>query len=148
MAPLNRHFCNDTVNWPVDAYSFTTSRQFTGQTQCTDHKQPHGWPWWWSWVECGQGSNLSQSEYGWSVHKEQDCARSWCALSVDVLVSVLNVQCSATQAVKCCVASSSPSSLASVSLSFRSHLYNFTFPHCRPDSPCCDTVSVHPTLYP
>ena len=42
--------------------------------------------------------------------------RSWCALSVDVLVSVLD----ATQAVKCGVASSSPSSLASVSLSFRS----------------------------
>ena len=38
--------------------------------------------------------------------------------------------CSATQAVKCVVASSSPSSLASVSLSFRFHSYNFTFPHC------------------
>ena len=54
--------------------------------------------------------------------------------------------CSATQAVKCGVASSSPSSLASVSLSFQSQLYNFTFPLCRPDSPCCDTVPVHPTL--
>ena len=56
--------------------------------------------------------------------------------------------CSATQTVKCGVESSSPSSLASVSLSFRFHLYNFTFPLCCPDSPCCDTVSVHPTLYP
>ena len=37
--------------------------------------------------------------------------------------------CSATQAVKCGVASSSPSSLASVSLSFRFHSYSFTFPH-------------------
>ena len=37
--------------------------------------------------------------------------------------------CSATQAVKCGVASSSPSSLASVSLSFRFHSYNFTLPH-------------------
>ena len=43
--------------------------------------------------------------------------------------------CSATQAVKCGVASSSPSSLASVSLSFRSQLYNFTLPLCRPGSP-------------
>ena len=56
--------------------------------------------------------------------------------------------CSATQAVRCCVASSFPSSLASVSLSFQSHLYNFTLPHFCPDSPCCDTVSVHPILYP
>ena len=37
--------------------------------------------------------------------------------------------CSATQAVKCGVASSSASSLASLSLSFRFHSYNFTFPH-------------------
>ena len=43
--------------------------------------------------------------------------------------------CSATQAVKCAVALSSPSSLASVSLSFLSQLY---FPHCHPDSPCCN----------
>ena len=54
-----------------------------------------------------------------NVHKEQDCARSWCALSMDVLVSVLDVQCYASGE-KCGVASSSPSSLASVSLSFRS----------------------------
>ena len=54
--------------------------------------------------------------------------------------------CSATQAVKCGAASSSPSSLASVSLSFRFQLYNFTFSLGRPDSPCYDTVSVHPTL--
>ena len=69
-------------------------------------------------------------------------------------MSVMNVQgtglrahaqlCSATQAVKCAVALSSPSSLASVSLSFLSQFY---CPHCRPGSPCCNTVIVHLTRF-
>ena len=53
----------------------------------------------WAWVECGQGSNVSVDE----VSTEKDCVRSWCALSVDVLVSVLNVQCHASGEVRCSV---------------------------------------------
>ena len=69
--------------------------------------------------------------------KEQDYASSWCALSVDVFVGVVSSMCSATQAVKCGVASSSPSSLASVS-------YKFYFSTLCLDCPCCDIVSIRP----
>ena len=50
--------------------------------------------------ECGHGSNLSQCECD-EMCKEQNCARSWCALSVGVLVSVLFVQCHASGEVRC-----------------------------------------------
>ena len=79
-------------------------------------------------------------------HHGRRCRVShWCWCRMTRALSGCACECSmcnATQAVKCGVASS----MASVSLSFRSQLYNFTFPLCRPDSPCCDTVSVHPTL--
>ena len=61
-------------------------------------------------------------------------------------MSVLNVQCYASGEVQCSVVISVVITICLIELSV--HLYNFTFPHCRPDSPCCDTVSVHPTLYP
>ena len=60
-------------------------------------------------MKCGEGSNLSQCECD-EMCQEQDL-RAHAQL------------CSATQAVKCAVALSSPSSLASVSLSFLSQFY-------------------------
>ena len=60
-------------------------------------------------------------------------------------MSVLDVQCYASGEVRCSVVIFVVISICLIELSV--HLYNFTFPHCRPDSPCCDTVSVHPTLY-
>ena len=52
-----------------------------------------------------------------NVQKEQDWSRSGCALSVDVLVSVLNVQCPASGEVRCSVVISVVISICLVELS-------------------------------
>ena len=52
-----------------------------------------------------------------NVHKEQDCARSGCALSVDVLVSVLDGQCYASGEVRCSVVISVVISICLIELS-------------------------------
>ena len=49
-------------------------------------------------------------------------------------MSVLNVQCYASGEVRCSVVMSVVISICLIELSV--HLYNFPFPHCRPDSPC------------
>ena len=60
-----------------------------------------------------------------NVHKEQDCSRSGCALSVDVLLSVLDVQCYARGEMRCGVVISVVISICLIELSVQ--LYNFIF---------------------
>ena len=63
-------------------------------------------------VKCGQGSNLSQCEC------DEMCKGTGLRAHAQL--------CSATQAVKCAVALSSPSSLASVSFSFLSQFFTLS----------------------
>ena len=77
------------------------------------------------------------------------CARNktvhdQCALSVDVLVSVLNVQCHASGEVRCSVVISVVIGICLIVLSVP--LVQFYFSTSCLDFPCCDTVSIHPTL--
>ena len=61
-------------------------------------------------------------------------------------MSVLDVQCYASGEVRRNVVISVVIGICLIELSV--HLNNLIFPHCCLDSPCCDTVSVHPIDYP